>query len=189
MDRLSKVLSTVAGLTVLVSGCAAEEPEREEMSPTVVEGSESSHPLDPQPLPERTTLVVSAVANLEAFTPLYVADALGEFEKENIEIEIALMPATEAVPALALGQVDVSAVGITATLFNLVSEGVDIRLVYPGPSSAEGDGLWMSTEWLEDESSQGSIPRIVTPTGPGLLDVPVYTWLENQGYSRDEIVL
>jgi NitT/TauT family transport system substrate-binding protein len=189
MNKRIKVISAVVGLTVLVSGCAAEEPEPEEISPTVVESRELSNPLDPQPLPERTTLVVSAVANLEVFTPLYVADVFGEFEKENIEIEIALLPATEAVPALALGQVDVSAVGITPTLFNLVSEGVDIRIVYPGPSSAEGDGLWMSTEWLDTESMDGTIPRIVTPTGPGLLDVPVYAWLENQGYSREDIVL
>lgn len=142
--------------------------------------------LSPIPLEEETTLKVSSVGNFEFLTALLVADALGEFEKENIAIEYVTLPASDAVPALALGQVDVAAIGITAPFFNAVAEGADLRIVFPGPSSPNGDGLWVRTEVLGLENKQSI--SIGNSRGAAWLGiVPVTQYLEQIDVDIDSV--
>lgn len=179
--KLAKKLSIVLILALLASGCA-----------TTVEKTENESALTqssvvPMKLPNKTVLKVSSAGNFEFMTALYVADALGELEKENIYIEYVTLPSQDAIPALALGQVDVSVIGISATLFNAVADGADVRLVFPGPSSPNGDGLWVSNEFLAKPNNVEPI-RIANSQGPAWLGiVPVGRYLESMGMDWNDV--
>jgi ABC-type amino acid transport substrate-binding protein len=184
---MRKIFVLVIGVTLAVLGCAeSTESVVDEGTPDFSDDMTMS-PLDPQPLEQPEKIVVSVAADLEGFSALYLADLYGEFEKENLFIDYVTLPSGEALPALALGQVDVSAVGIAATFFNIVAEGAELRLVFPGPSSSEGDGLWMSTQWLETRADNVA-PKIASSQGSALLAVvPIYEWAESQGIEAESI--
>lgn len=142
--------------------------------------------LDPAPLPELTNLKVSSAGAFEFMTAVYLADSLGEFEKENISIEYVNLVAQDAIPALALDQVDVSGIGITAPFFNAVAEGAEVRVVLPGPSAPLGDGLWVRKDYL----AAANFESMVIGTGqgkawPGI--VPVTKYLEATGILLDKV--
>lgn len=175
-------LFLVASL-LLLTGCTSEssEPNETNIGPSLSQAS-----IEPEPLDEPTVLKVSSVGNFEFLTALIVADELGEFQKENISIDYVTLPSHDAIPALALGQVDVSAVGITAPLFNAVAEGADIRIVYPGPSAPSGDGLWVRKDFLQS-GNLDSI-KIATPQGSAWLGIsPVKKHLEDRGFEWSSV--
>jgi NitT/TauT family transport system substrate-binding protein len=179
--KLAKKLSIVLILALLASGCATTVEQTED------ESALSQSSVEPMKLPNKTVLKVSSAGNFEFMTALYVADALGELEKENIFIEYVTLPSQDAIPALALGQVDVSVIGISATLFNAVADGADVRLVFPGPSSPNGDGLWVSNEFLAKPNTMEPM-RIANSQGPAWLGVvPVGRYLERMGMDWNDV--
>ena len=179
--RSSKILRIALLAPLLViGGCSSQDTAAE--SPQNLPITD----LSPIPLEEETTLKVSSAGNFEFLTALIVADALGEFEKENIAIEYVTLPSSDAIPALALGQVDVAAIGITAPFFNAVAEGANLRIVFPGPSSPNGDGLWVRTEFLGLENKQSI--SIANSRGAAWLGiVPVTQYLEQIDIDIDSV--
>lgn len=171
---ITAIVSVIAGCSLAPSGATRSVSE-----PQVNVDAES--PLDPRPLASPETLVVSTAGDFEVFSALYAADILGEFEKENLAIEYVTLPSPEALPALALGQVDVSAVGVSSNFFNAVAEGAPIKMVFPGPSSSEGDGLWVRTAWLEAESTASDITVANSQGGATLGAVPILDWASERG--------
>jgi NitT/TauT family transport system substrate-binding protein len=173
----------LAASLVLLNGCTSgsSEPGATSNQPILAQTS-----LEPKPLDELRVLKVSSGGTYEFLTALIVADELGEFEKENISIEYVTLPSQDALPALALGQLDVSAVGVAAPFFNSVSEGAEIRLVYPGPSTPNGDGLWVRKDFLQS----GNLDSIVIASSQGIawLGVsPVKEYLEDRGFQWSSV--
>jgi NitT/TauT family transport system substrate-binding protein len=71
--------------------------------------------------------------------PIYLANAMGFFEEEGLEVEITRMPNAAALgTALATGNLDVSAVSTAPALFNSISQGVSVKLVADKQSN-QGD--------------------------------------------------
>lgn len=174
-------LTAISALLITVAGCSAGPVEDTLPADTPPAQSPTGSPLDPSPLATSATLVVSAAGVFEALTPLYVADALGEFEKENIRIEYVTLPSPDALPALMLGQIDISVIGLSANFFNAVGEGAPIKMVFPGPSSSEGDGLWVRSEWLDHQGEKPSLAVAASQGPTGLNAVPIVEWMEAQG--------
>ena len=175
MNNFAKRFAALAIVSLSLTACTS--PAQEMGGDAILTPSS----LEAHPLAERTVLKVSSVGNYEFMTALFVAEAMGELEKENIAIEYVTLPSAEAIPALGLGQVDVSLLGISAPLFNSIAEGADVRLVFPGPSSPNGDGLWVSTAYLDNPDKAGTI-RIGNSQGSAWLGVvPVERYLESQG--------
>jgi NitT/TauT family transport system substrate-binding protein len=183
MQGLSRVTVLGVAALVLAGGASAGSvaTSNDSTADTVV-----SQGLDPAPLAERTTITVSTAAKFESFSPLLLADALGELEKENISVEYAIMPSTEALPALAQGRTDMAAIGITAALFNGVAEGADLRIVYPGPTNNTVDGLWVRTA-----ETSGALKEISTVGGSAgaatTAVVPIDAYLESVGSDITDI--
>ena len=83
--------------------------------------------LDPQPLAEPTQITISAAGKLEAFAPAFLADATGEFEKENLEVEFVI--SQTAVQALATGEADASLSAPSLEMINAIRSGISMRAV------------------------------------------------------------
>lgn len=108
-------LGTTAGASSTPDSGAESEP-----------GVEAGAPA-PQPLAEMTPYVVSTGFTAEFIAPLLLAEHFGEFEKENLDVEIVSMSFPDAIPQIASGQVDVAVGATDAALMNAASEGLGIR--------------------------------------------------------------
>lgn len=66
--------------------------------------------------------------------PLYIAQDLGYFEEEGLKVELepSNSATTVLMPLLAQGTLDVVFGGPTATLFNVMSQGLEVRIVADG---------------------------------------------------------
>lgn len=107
----------------------------------------------PQPLAERTKLRVSYPVAIEGFAHLLLADHFGEFEKENLEVELTVAPGNEALVLLGSDDLDIVMGSPNAGFMNAVNAGVDVRWVGPtyegNPDS--NTGLWIRSEILGDD--------------------------------------
>ena len=109
--------------------------------------------LAPQPLAETAHLKVGIAANVEVFAPLLLANAMGEFEKENIEVEIFNTLPADVLLMLSTGDADAAVFAVDAGIFNAVNSGIDIRWV-SGILEVPDDtneGFIVSTELLGDQ--------------------------------------
>lgn len=113
----------------------------------------ATDPLAPQPLAERASLRVGIAAKVEVFAPLLLADALGELEKENIEVEIFNTLPSDVLVLLSQGQADVSVFAVDAGIFNAVKGGVDIKWVSEilDVPADTNEGFLVATELLGDD--------------------------------------
>jgi len=131
---------------------------------------------EPAPLADRTTVRVALAHRTESAAPLLVADALGEMEAENLELEILTLGQAEAYRAMADGDVDAVVGGIDAPFFDAVHEGLGARLVLGGPVARRpGDlevpqtGLWLRRELISDDEEWDHVAgqTILAPGGLG----------------------
>ena len=132
---------------------ATTEPDTTDTTDTSTSEVPADDPLAPRPLAERASLRVGLAAKVEVFAPILLADALGEFEKENIEVEIFNTLPSDVLVLLSQGQADVSVFAVDAGIFNAVNNGVDITWVseildVPADSN---EGFLVSTELLGDD--------------------------------------
>jgi NitT/TauT family transport system substrate-binding protein len=103
----------------------------------------------PQPLAEETTINVSSAFKLEFMSPILLADAYGEFEKENLKMNLLNVKFSDAVPQMANGQIDVAVGGIEVALFNAGNNDQPVKAVlanyFPpdaGDYTKAQTGLW-----------------------------------------------
>jgi NitT/TauT family transport system substrate-binding protein len=93
-------------------------------------------------------------------SPFYIAAEEGFFEEQNLEVEFVRLPrAVEAIPALARGEVDVSAGQLTLTVLNAMTSGVRIQLVagtaFDSPDGCTNNGLLARRELVESGRLSG----------------------------------
>lgn len=93
----------------------------------------------PQPLDKPAEVTFAIPTNKIATTYiLSMAEALGEFDKENIDLTIETVPSVDALQLVADGKIDGFASSTSVGAFNAVAQGFDVRMII-------GDG-WQSPE-------------------------------------------
>jgi NitT/TauT family transport system substrate-binding protein len=146
------------GLTATAPGCEENGvTDQVDMTPgRQVARCEPGSPA-PQPLAERTTLTVSSAFSLEFMSPILLAKSLGEFEKENLDVEMVSVGFADAVPQMAQGSIDAAVGGIELALFNAGNQGLPVRAVmgnyYPGNAGNYDEpqtGLWCRRDAFSD---------------------------------------
>jgi NitT/TauT family transport system substrate-binding protein len=130
---------------------------------------------EPVPLAQPATVRVALPEPTEGAVPLLVAEAEGEFEDENLTVEIVNLPQAEAYAAMARGEVDAVVGTIDAPFLDAVHGGSPARLVLGGPlARAPGDlevpqaGLWARTEVLPDPDNWRSVEDQTVAVSGGL---------------------
>lgn len=136
--KLTK-LTALLSAALLVTACS---------SSTTESSSELSGSLEPVQLAEKTKITVAIPSVNEVYGQVLVAIANGEFEKENLEVEIVTLPSPDAVPALVDGSIDVAVGVLGATQFNAIAQGAEIRMVLTGGNTPAETGLWVRKELL-----------------------------------------
>lgn len=104
----------------------------------------------PKPLAKKEVVKVALTSRLEAFAPVLVGVELGEFAKENLEVEYVTARVPEILVLLSTGQADASLGSPTGALFNAIAQGSEIRVVGPGMTQSPDNkqGFYMSTAYL-----------------------------------------
>jgi NitT/TauT family transport system substrate-binding protein len=104
----------------------------------------------PKPLPEKTAVTVTMPVKIEGFAYLLLADALDEFEKENLEVEFVTVPGSEALVLLGSGEADITMGSPNAGFYNAIDAGLEVRWIAPNfsPNPDSIAGLWIDNDIL-----------------------------------------
>lgn len=176
-----------AAMATALLGCTSESSDGTSIGNSDAEAVALPTGFEPQPLNEMATVQVNVAAMAEPFSALFLADELGEFEKENIEIEYQFAPAAEAIQALVTGQVDMAASSITAALLNAIAGGSDVRAVMQLFYDDPAQGLYVRTDLLGDPKNLegGTIASVVGAGGHLIQAVDHY--LSSAGMSITDV--
>jgi NitT/TauT family transport system substrate-binding protein len=196
-------LGLVLALALVAAACGSDDGGTADgadatTAPTTAAGSGSGagsdDPLAPQPLAEPTKVVVGWSGVYEVWSSAIVADGMGEFEAENLDVEFTTMTPTDSIAGMETGRLDVMVGSIGASLFNAIDGGAGFRWVAPAflPSPDTKEGLWMADEYL-DASGEPDPEALKGTTlglgsgGPGASIAPIVSgWLEEIGLTLDD---
>ena len=131
-----------------------------------------------EPLPEPTVVRVSSAFRAEFTAPVLIADELGLFEEENIQLEWVELPLTDALGELDSCAVDFAIGGTEASFHNGIASGLDVKMVlgnfFPpsaGDISKPQTGLWVRRDVFtnpdDPDLSEMSGLTIASPVGSG----------------------
>jgi NitT/TauT family transport system substrate-binding protein len=111
----------------------------------------------PKPLPGKEKVIVGIPAKLKQNAALHLAKALGEFDKENLDVEYSISKPSDSFVLLGAGKYDVVVSQPSAAFFNAVAAGTDIKYVAPIASLAPKNGFWVSKAFLNGRAYHPSL--------------------------------
>jgi NitT/TauT family transport system substrate-binding protein len=205
------VIGALASMAVVAAACGGDEPAADAPGatspgvtssapgPSSAGGGGGSGPGTPAPRPlaERTKVVIlPGSAAIEAFSPPYLAEQLGEFEKENLDVDLQVLPASDGLVQLQNGAAALELTGIHGNIFNANHAGGDFRYIANTHGAPEGseEGLWVRNEYLEpdrcpNEDFRGAMVGLGTSGITSPSGLPVQKWLESCGWSLQDVTI
>jgi NitT/TauT family transport system substrate-binding protein len=160
----------------LVAGCANGYTDPADLSLTrKVARCDKGAPA-PKPLATKTKVKVTSAFKLEFMSPILLGMSMGEFEKENLDIEFINLPFSDAAAQLASGAVDVAVGGFEIALFAAGNSDRPVKAVlanyYPphaGDYTVPQTGLWCRRD------------SFTTPANPVLKEIEKLKWASSVG--------
>ncbi|MFS0576888.1 ABC transporter substrate-binding protein [Sporosarcina sp. 179-K 3D1 HS] len=123
----------VVGLILILGACTQKEPQPKPATPDPAPPQETPAK-DPAsgeltPLEERVKILI-AEDGAASGAGFYIAKEKGYFEEMNIEVDFAdFANSDDMLPALAAGEVDIAGGVSTASFFNAIAQGIDVRII------------------------------------------------------------
>ncbi|WP_046175872.1 ABC transporter substrate-binding protein [Domibacillus indicus] len=112
------------GMLVLLAGCAEEE--KVEVNNDVSKENPSG---DLAPLSKETKVIIAEDGSASG-AGFYIANEKGYFDDYNIEVEFATFAnSDDMLPALASGEVDIAGGISSASFFNAIAQGIDVKII------------------------------------------------------------
>ena len=153
--------ASIAGTTTPPEGCGAEAvTDGADRTPGRQPARCEPGAPAPDPLVERATIVLANVYQSEYVAPLILAQELGEFDRENLDVEIVPVGMEDALPQLANGQIDAVNGAPNAGWFNAHEQGIDTQWVlgnfFPrdaGDLAQAQTGLWARASVFSDPAN------------------------------------
>lgn len=168
-------LAALASLAVLaVAACDSGGSTGTQATGTTIEGTVPADPFAPRPLAERTRFKVGLIASgQEPYAPAQLAKELGEFDKENLDVDISVMTIQDAALALDQGSLDAAPLVLTAGVLNQLATGPDFRLGAGLPSLPPSSkaGVWVRSDHLGPDGKMDpcGFKGLTIGFGPALL--------------------
>ncbi len=171
-------------LLVLTLGACSQEEGKTGSGGEIEEGLE--------PLEERATVVI-AEDGAASGAGFYIANEMGYFEDYNIEVEFATFGnSDEMLPAIAAGEVDVAGGISTASFFNSIAQGIDVRMIADKGHNVEGSSYFtfVIREDLKEEIKDYSDlkGRTIAVSSQNAVDDYIFgEMLKHAGLTRDDV--
>ncbi|CAM3238250.1 ABC transporter substrate-binding protein [Filibacter tadaridae] len=126
-------------LALLVSACSPKETAKPETGASDDDGYPSG---DLAPLEKRAKVVI-AEDGAASGAGFYIAKEKGYFEDYNIEVEFAKFGnSDDMLPALAAGEVDIAGGVSTASFFNAIAQGIDVKIIADKGHNVPGESYF-----------------------------------------------
>ncbi len=126
----SKWLLPLFALVLVLGACSTKDSSKSQPEEGVNDQGETTYPSgDLSPLEKREKVVI-AEDGAASGAGFYIATEKGYFEDYNIEVEFAQFSnSDDMLPALAAGEVDIAGGVSTASFFNAISQGIDVKII------------------------------------------------------------
>lgn len=190
MKQTSKKTIAATLLLALLAACGPA-PRSEPTQPT---GQAQTTAAQPTATPEAPMHLKLGMFNFASFAPLYFAQAEGYYTEEGLEVElVSFAKSSEAIPALAAGEIDVVGFSLAASIFNAIQEGINLKYVadkgYLEPSNCTTDAWMASKQALDAGLSDPSTlagRSISIPTG-GTFEYSIDMLLAQGGLTQEDV--
>ncbi|WP_245799195.1 ABC transporter substrate-binding protein [Virgibacillus siamensis] len=196
-----KILTLIAFsfllVTLALAGCTDKSKEDTEQAQNTTEQekgntdkSSSDGTLDPL---EETATVTIAEDGSASGAGFYIAKEKGYFKEYNINIEfVKFGNSDQMLPALAAGKIDVAGGISSASFFNSIAQGIDVRMIADKGHNIKGDSYFtfVIRKDLQDEIKDYSDlkgKRVAVSTKNAVDDYIFGRMLEHAGLTRDDV--
>lgn len=136
-------LIALFALVLIIGACSpkeAEKPKSADSKPADVEAVHPSGDLEPLEKREKVIIAEDGAASGAGF---YIAKEKGYFEAYNIEVEFAQFSnSDDMLPALAAGEVDIAGGVSTASFFNAIAQGIDVKIIADKGHNVPGESYF-----------------------------------------------
>jgi ABC-type nitrate/sulfonate/bicarbonate transport system substrate-binding protein len=150
---------------------------------------------EPRPLDERVDATIVMGAAIEPFAAPLLADHFGEFERENLDVDVQVVPPTDGLVLLSRGEIDMQVVGIGGATLNARANDVDVRFVANTHYQTEDnhEGLWVRSDIFrpdgtpDPERVRGMQVAVGAQGVAAVSTVPLVRWLETMDLSLSDV--
>jgi len=182
------LVSAVFLFVAVLAGCSRTE----ESAPAGETGGQPAVSGDLEPLQE-TAKVIIAEDGAASGAGFYIAESKGYFKQYNIEVEFATFAnSDEMLPALAVGEIDVAGGVSTASFFNSIAQGIDVRMIADKGHNRKGSSYFT---FVIDKDQEGVIKdykdlkgkRVAVSSENAVDDYIFQQMLNHAGLTRDDV--
>ncbi|MBX0359335.1 ABC transporter substrate-binding protein [Halobacillus sp. Nhm2S1] len=166
-------------------GCASGDNGEDTGSGEITDG-------DFAPLDKKATVVI-AEDGAASGAGFYIAEEKGYFDDYNIDIKFTTFAnSDDMLPALAAGEVDIAGGVSTASFFNAIAQGIDVKIIADKGHYFDGSSYFsfVIREDLQDEIKDYSDlkgKRIAVSSRNAVDDYIFQRMLEHAGLTEDEV--
>lgn len=142
-----------------------------------------------QPLGEKASITIAVPAKLELFAQPYLAQHFGEFDNENLAVQIVTLAPADALTQLASRQIDACICAFNPGIFNAIHSGVDVRAVAGTFSKLQDSvGVYVRPDLAAEQPNDLKGKKLAISSGYASAVVTDITrWLHPAGMSLSDI--
>ncbi|TCP24536.1 NitT/TauT family transport system substrate-binding protein [Scopulibacillus darangshiensis] len=184
------LLLVIPLLAFVMSGCQSDKEGKHDK--TLVDQSADPVDGDLKPLKKQTTVVVAEDGSASG-AGFYIAKEKGYFKDYNIKIKFATFSnSDDMLPALASGKVDVAGGISSASFFNSIAQGIDVKMIADKGHNIKGHSYFsfVIRKDLQDKiKSYKDLTgkRIAVSTKNGVDDYIFSQMLKSAGLTRKDV--
>lgn len=147
---------------------------------------------DLSPLQEKATVVI-AEDGAASGAGFYIADKNRYFKDYNIEVKfVTFANSDEMLPALAAGEIDIAGGVSTASFFNSIAQGINVKMIADKGHNRKGESYFT---FVIDKDQEGTIKdykdfkgkRVAVSTENGVDDYIFEQMIQHAGLTRDDV--
>ncbi|MDC3414398.1 ABC transporter substrate-binding protein [Terrihalobacillus insolitus] len=182
-------------LAFVISGCSSNSSgssNSDDLDKLADDVSEENPSGDLAPLEEKTKVVIAEDGSASG-AGFYIAKEKGYFDDYNIEVEFAKFAnSDDMLPALASGEVDIAGGISSASFFNAISQGINVKIIADKGHNVKGSSYFsfVIREDLQDEIKEYSDfkgKRIAVSTKNAVDDYIFRRMLDYAGLTVDDV--
>lgn len=178
---------------LIISGCSSDSDDKTNKNKEINDEVSKDNPSgDLAPL-EKTATVVIAEDGSASGAGFYIAKEKGYFEDYNIEVEFAKFAnSDDMLPALASGEVDIAGGISSASFFNAIAQGINVKIIADKGHNIKGSSYFSfvidkDLQDKMDDYSDFKGKRIAVSTKNAVDDYIFHKMIEHAGLTKDDV--
>jgi NitT/TauT family transport system substrate-binding protein len=186
--KLTALSLIVLMLSIVLTGCKSDSTT----PPAANTGANQAVDGDLPPLKEKTKVII-AEDGAASGAGFYIAEKKGYFKEYNIDVEFATFAnSDDMLPALAAGKIDIAGGVSTASFFNSIAQGINVKMIADKGHNLTGKSYFT---FVIDKDQEGKIKdykdlkgkRVAVSSENAVDDYIFQQMLDHNGLTRDDV--